>query len=159
MYRIGYASDIHRLVKGRNLFLCGVKIPFELGLLGHSDADVALHSIAESILGALALGDLGKYFPPNDPQYENYDSCLIVNEVVAMMEKKGFEVNNIDVSIIAEQPHLQKYINEMRAVVATLLKIEIDKVSVKAGTNEGIGEIGKLEAIEARTIVLLRKKG
>ena len=158
MYRIGYATDIHRLVEGRKLFLCGVNIPHSKGLLGHSDADVAIHAIAESILGALALGDLGKHFPDTDEKYKDYDSCLILKAVVEMMESKGYEINNIDVTIIAEKPKLAPYISEMRAMIATLLKASVDCVSIKACTNEGIGEIGKNEAIESHCICLLRKK-
>ena len=158
MYRIGYATDIHHLVEGRKLFLCGVNIPHTKGLLGHSDADVAIHAIAESILGALALGDLGKHFPDTDEKYKDYDSCLILKAVVEMMESKGYEINNIDVTIIAEKPKLAPYISEMRAMIATLLKASVDCVSIKACTNEGIGEIGKNEAIESHCICLLRKK-
>lgn len=158
MYRVGFAKDIHRTQEGRKLMLAGVNVPAPFGLLGHSDADVALHAIAESILGALALGDLGKFFPDDDPKYKDYDSCLIVKQVVEMMDKKGYVINNIDVTIVAEQPRLAPYINEMRAMVSTLLMTSVENVSLKACTNEGLGEIGKVEAIEATAIVMLRKK-
>ena len=158
MYRIGYATDIHPLVVGRKLFLCGVNIPYDKGLLGHSDADVVIHAIAESILGALALGDLGKFFPDTDEKYKDHDSCLLLKEVVDMMENKLYEINNIDVTIIAEQPKLAPYINEMRAVISTILKVDVEAVSIKACTNEGLGEIGRNEAISAHCICLLRKK-
>ena len=156
--RIGHAYDIHRLQEGRDLILGGIKIPHHKGLLGHSDADVVIHAIAESILGALALGDLGKFFPDTDEKYKDYDSCLLLKEVVDMMENKLYEINNIDVTIIAEQPKLAPYINEMRAVISTILKVDVEAVSIKACTNEGLGEIGRNEAISAHCICLLRKK-
>ena len=155
--RIGFASDIHELVENRKLILAGVVVPFEKGELAHSDGDVAYHAIAESILGALALGDLGKHFPDTSEDTKDMDSALIVSQVVSLMEQKGYEVNNIDVSISLEKPKLKNYIDEMRRNVANLLKVDISQVSIKAGTNEGCGEVGKGEAIEATSMVLLRK--
>ena len=156
-YRIGFSKDIHRLVENRKLIICGVAVPFEKGELAHSDGDVAYHAIAESILGALALGDLGKHFPDTSEDTKDMDSALIVSQVVSLMEQKGYEVNNIDVSISLEKPKLKNYIDEMRRNVANLLKVDISQVSIKAGTNEGCGEVGKGEAIEATSMVLLRK--
>ena len=159
MYRIGYATDIHRLGENRSLFLCGVKIPFEKGLIGHSDADVAIHAIAESILGALALGDLGTHFPDTDDKYKDYDSTLILKEVVDMMFDHGYEINNIDVTIVTERPKLAPYIQEMCAMISTLLRTDVNNVSIKATTNEGVDGVGNNEAIVAHSICLLRKKG
>ncbi len=155
--RIGFASDIHRLVEGRKLILSGVVIPFELGEEAHSDGDVVFHAVAESILGALALGDLGKHFPDSDPRYKDIDSSLIVKEVVQMMKKYGCEINNIDVSITLEKPKLKDYIQAMRANLAALLETEIENVSVKAGTNERLGCLGRNEAVKAEAIVLLKE--
>ena len=156
-YRIGFSKDIHRLVEGRKLIICGVVIPFEKGELAHSDGDVAYHAIAESILGALALGDLGKHFPDNSNDTKDMDSAIIVSQVYEMMKKEGYKINNLDVSISLEKPKLKNYIEEMRKNVANLLKVDISQVSIKAGTNEGCGEVGKNEAIEATSIVLLKK--
>ena len=156
-YRIGFSKDIHRLVKGRKLIICGVVIPLEKGELAHSDGDVAYHAIAESILGALALGDLGKHFPDNSNDTKDMDSAIIVSQVYEMMKKEGYKINNLDVSISLEKPKLKNYIEEMRKNVANLLKVDISQVSIKAGTNEGCGEVGKNEAIEATSIVLLKK--
>ena len=156
--RIGFASDIHRLVKGRRLILSGVVVPFELGEEAHSDGDVVFHAVSEAILGALALGDLGKYFPATD-EYKDIDSSFIVKKVVFMMLKKGYVVNNVDVSITLEKPKLKPYILDMRKNLATLLNVDVDDVSVKAGTNEGLDEIGQGKAVKAEAIVLLKKKG
>jgi len=155
MQRIGYAEDIHKLVNNRKLVLGGINIKFDKGLLGHSDADVVLHAIGESILGALALGDLGKYFPDNDKATLNMDSSEIVIAIVKMMKEKHYHVSNIDVSIICEQPKLAPFIEEMRKKVASLLECKADFVSIKAGTNEGLGDIGKGNAIKAIAVVLL----
>ena len=155
--RIGFASDIHRLVEGRRLILSGVVIPFERGEDAHSDGDVVYHAVAESILGALALGDLGKHFPDTDPQYKGIDSSIIVKKVVELMKSKGYAINNIDVSITLEQPKLKGYISLMRDNLATLLETDIYNVSIKAGTNEGCGPLGRNEAVKAESIVLLKE--
>mgnify|MGYP003290781278 CR=1 FL=1 len=155
--RIGFASDIHRLVEGRRLILSGVVVPFELGEEAHSDGDVVYHAVAESILGALALGDLGKYFPDTDDKYKDIDSSLIVKEVAKMMKNKGFIINNIDVSITLEKPKLKDYIGQMRANLATLLDTEIENISIKAGTNERLDSLGRNEAVKAESIVLLKE--
>lgn len=155
--RIGFASDIHRLVEGRKLVLAGVNIPFELGELAHSDGDVVYHALSEAILGALALGDLGKYFP-GTPEFKDIDSSIIVKKTVEMMLKKNYQINNVDISITIEKPKLVAYILSMRENVAKLLNTEITNVSVKAGTNEGLDEIGKGLAVKAEAIVLLKEK-
>ena len=158
MYRIGHSIDIHRLVKDRKLILGGVEIPYELGLLGHSDADVLLHAVSESILGALSLGDLGKFFPDTDERYKGIDSKILTQEVVKMMEEKGYEVNNLDCLLIMEKPKMRPYIDTIRESIASLLHTSIDNVNVKATTNEKLGEIGKGEAIQAHAVIMLRKK-
>ena len=156
--RIGFASDIHKLVIARKFVLAGVNIPSKVGELAHSDGDVVYHAVSEAILGALALGDLGKHFPATD-EYKDIDSSFIVKKVVFMMLKKGYTINNVDVSISLEKPKLKPYINEMRKNLAALLDVDIDAVSIKAGTNEGIDEIGQGKAVKADAIVLLKRKG
>ena len=156
--RIGFASDIHRLVEGRKMILAGVVVPCPFGELAHSDGDVVYHALGESILGALALGDLGKFFPDNDDKYKDMDSSLIIKEIVKMMEDKGYAVNNVDISITLERPKLKDYILNMRENIARLLKVNIDQVSVKAGTNEKMDELGKGNAVKAESIILLIEK-
>ncbi len=156
--RIGFASDIHRLVEGRKLILGGVTVPYHLGELAHSDGDVVYHALAESILGALALGDLGTHFPDSDPQYKDIDSAILVQRVVAMMFDKGYEVNNVDISITLEEPKLKSFIPLMKENVAKLLKVKVDAVSIKAGTNEKLDAIGNLLAVKAESIILLKEK-
>ena len=156
--RIGFASDIHQLVENRKLILAGVVVPFEKGEKAHSDGDVVYHALGESILGALALGDLGKFFPDNDDKYKDMDSSLIIKEIVKMMEDKGYAVNNVDISITLERPKLKDYILNMRENIARLLKVNIDQVSVKAGTNEKMDELGKGNAVKAESIILLIEK-
>ena len=156
-YRIGFSKDIHRLVENRKLIIGGVVVPFEKGELAHSDGDVLYHALAESILGALALGDLGKHFPDTSDETLNMDSGLIVSRVVSMMEEKGYRVNNVDIFVSLEKPKLKDYIDTMRNNVARLLKVELDQVSIKVGTNEKCGEVGRGEAIEASSIVMLVK--
>ena len=157
-YRIGFSKDIHRLVENRKLIIGGVVVPFEKGELAHSDGDVLYHALAESILGALALGDLGKHFPDTSDETLDMDSSVIVSRVVKMMFEKGYEVNNVDIFVSLERPKLKDYIESMRNNVAKLLQVNIDQVSIKAGTNEKCGEVGKGEAIEATSMILLRKK-
>lgn len=156
-YRVGFSKDIHRLVENRKLIIAGVEIPYHLGELAHSDGDVLYHALAESILGALALGDLGKHFPDTSSKTLNMDSSLIVKEVVKMMKDKGYQVNNVDIFVSLEKPKLKDYIELMRKNVATLLEVGVDQVSIKAGTNEGCGEVGKGEAIEATSMIMLKK--
>ena len=156
--RIGFASDIHQLVENRKLILAGVIIPFSKGEKAHSDGDVVYHALGESILGALALGDLGKFFPDNDEKYKDMDSSLIIKKIKQMMDERNYKVNNVDISITLEAPKLKDYILKMRENIANLLEINIDQVSVKAGTNEKLDEIGKGNAVKAESIILLIKK-
>ena len=157
MDRIGFAKDIHKMVVGRPLILGGIHIPFEKGLLGHSDADVILHALTEAILGALALGDLGKHFPDTDAAYKDIDSSLLVKKAVTLMKNEGYAVGNADISLVLEKPRVAPYIEKMRSHIALLLEVPVSSISVKAGTNEGLGEIGRGKAAEASAIVLLRK--
>ena len=156
--RIGFASDIHRLAEGIKLILAGVVIPHALGELAHSDGDVVYHALAESILGALALGDLGTHFPDNDPKYKDIDSSILVKEVVKMMLYKNYEVNNVDISITLETPKLKDFIPLMRNNVAKLLSVNLDQVSIKAGTNEKLDATGMGLAVKAESIILLKEK-
>ena len=153
MIRIGTGYDVHRLVENRRLVLCGVEISSELGLLGHSDADVAVHALMDAILGALALGDIGKLFPDSDPQYKGADSMKLLAEVISRMEKGGFALGNLDITIIAERPKLAKHIPAMRQRLAEAFRCDISQVSVKATTEEGLGLAG--EGIGAQAAVLL----
>ena len=155
--RIGFASDIHKLVEGRKLILAGVHIPAPFGELAHSDGDVVYHAVGESILGALALGDLGTHFPDTDMKYKDMDSSFIIKEIVKMMKERGYEINNIDVSITLERPKLKSFIISMRNNLANLLETNIYNVSIKAGTNEGLDALGKGEAVKAESIVLLKE--
>ena len=156
-YRVGYSKDIHRLVENRKLIIAGVVIPFELGELAHSDGDVLYHALAESILGALALGDLGKHFSDTSKDTLDMDSSLIVKEVVKMMKEKGYQVNNVDIFVSLEKPKLKDYIESIRKNIASLLETEINQVSVKAGTNEGMGAVGEGLAVEASCTILLKR--
>lgn len=159
MYRIGFSRDIHRLEKnGRDFILGGVKIPFELGNVSHSDGDCLYHAVAESLLGALSLGDLGKFFPDNDAKYLDMDSSIIVKECFNKVKEKGYVVNNIDTVVVLEKPHLQKYLHQMESNISQLLEINIDQVCVKAQTNEKCGEVGNNNAIICFSNVLLRKE-
>ena len=157
MYRIGFSEDIHPVVNGRKLVLGGVEIPSSFGLDGHSDADVVLHSACESIFGALALGDLGTHFPDSDPKYKGIASSLLVNEVVKMMEKEGYKVGNIDIQIACASPKLAPHVLAMRKNIASLLKTDLNNVSVKAMSFNKVGAIGKGEAIRSQAVVLLIK--
>lgn len=155
--RIGQSWDIHRLVNDRELIIGGVNIPYEKGLLGHSDADVLSHVIAEAMLGALALGDLGTHFPDNDKKYKDMSSISILKKVYKMILNKGFVISNIDSTIFAESPHLNKYILDMRKIISDVVETNIDNVSIKATTYEKLDAIGKGEAIAASAIVLLKE--
>jgi 2-C-methyl-D-erythritol 2,4-cyclodiphosphate synthase len=157
-FRVGYGEDIHRLVPNRKLVLSGTKIPFDLGLEGHSDADVVFHAVSDALLGALGLGDIGKYFPPNDPSIAGIDSLLIVKKCLAMVKENGYHVNNVDVSISAQEPKLAPFILEMKANLALALEIKESQASIKAMTNEGLDAVGKGEAIKASAILSLLKE-
>ena len=158
MYRVGFSKDIHCLVANRDLILGGIKIPFHLGCLAHSDGDVLFHALMESILGALSLGDLGTHFPDNDNQYKDIDSGILLKEVVLMMFEKGYEVNNVDIFISLEKPKLKNYIPQMRENIAKYLRTDIGNISIKAGTNEGLGEVGLSQAVIAYSYILLKKR-
>ena len=155
--RIGFGNDIHRLVEGRKLILASVNVPAPFGELAHSDGDVVYHALMDAILGALALGDIGKHFPDNDSQYKDIDSSVLVKKVAEMMLEKGYIINNIDITITLENPKLKDYILKMRENIASLLNTDISNVSVKAGTNEGLDAIGRSEAVKAEAIVLLKE--
>lgn len=156
MFRIGTGYDVHKLVPGRRLVLCGVEITSEVGLLGHSDADVAVHALMDAILGALALGDIGKLFPDSDPQYKGADSMKLLAEVITRMQSHGYRLGNLDITIIAERPKLAKYIAPMRESLATAFGCDISRVSVKATTEEGLGLAG--EGIGAQAAVILEEQ-
>ena len=156
--RIGIGSDIHRLVVGRKLIIAGVEIPSEVGELAHSDGDVLYHALSDAILGALALGDIGIYFPDTLEETENMDSSSIVKFVYDKMEERNYEIGNVDINITLEQPRLKNYRQQMRENVAKLLNTSIDNVSIKAGTNEGLDDVGHGLAIRVDAIVLLNEK-
>ena len=156
-FRVGTGYDVHKLVPERKLILCGVEVPYELGLLGHSDADVALHALSDALLGAAALGDIGKHFPDTDERFKGADSAKLLEHVVHLVEEKGWQVNNVDVTIIAQKPKLASYIPAMRSRVAQVLKIDQDCVNVKATTTEKLGFTGRGEGIAAEAIASLVK--
>ena len=153
--RIGQGYDVHKLVEDRDCIICGVKIPYEKGLLGHSDADVALHALADAILGAAALGDIGKHFPDTDEKYKGADSRMLLREVVKKVAEKGYSVGNADVTIVAQRPKMLPYIEQMRKNVADALAIEVSQVNIKATTEEGLGFTGSGEGISAQAIASL----
>ena len=153
--RIGHGYDVHKLVEGRDLILGGVKIPFEKGLLGHSDADVLLHAVSDSLLGAAALGDIGKHFPDTDPAYKGADSLELLRIVGEKVEKAGYRVGNIDVTMIAQRPKLKDYIPQMRANIAGVLKADISQVNVKATTEEHLGFTGDGSGMSCHAVCLL----
>ena len=153
--RIGMGYDVHRLVEGRKLILCGVEIPYEKGLLGHSDADVALHAIMDALLGAAALGDIGKHFPDTDPAYEGASSMKLLKEVKKLLDEHCFVIENIDATIIAQAPKMRPHIDTMRENIAKALLIDVGQVNVKATTEEGLGFTGSGEGISSQAICLV----
>lgn len=155
--RIGLGYDIHQLVEGRELILGGVKIPYELGLLGHSDADVLVHAIIDSMLGALALRDIGYHFPDTDEQYKNANSLELLKETNKLIQKEGYKITNIDSNIICQKPKLMNYIEEMRKNISQILEIEPNQISIKAKTNEKMDSTGNGIAIVANAVTLLNK--
>ena len=156
-FRIGIGYDLHRLVEGRKLVLGGVEIPFEKGLLGHSDSDVLTHAICDALLGAAALGDIGTHFPDSDPKWSGAPSLNLLAKVVELVDQHGFHITNIDATVIVERPKLKTYIDSMREQLASVLRIPIDRVSIKAKTNEGLDSVGRNEAIAAQAVVLLHR--
>lgn len=156
--RIGYGFDIHQLTEGRKLILGGVEIPFEKGLLGHSDADVLLHAITDALLGALALGDIGKHFPDTDPEFKDADSRKLLRHCYKLISDKGYVLSNLDATVVAQRPKLIDFIPEIRSTIAKDLNVDIDQVSVKATTSEKLGFVGREEGISATAVVLIQKK-
>ncbi|MFA7658429.1 MAG: 2-C-methyl-D-erythritol 2,4-cyclodiphosphate synthase [Candidatus Gastranaerophilaceae bacterium] len=157
-YRIGTGYDIHKLEEGRDLIIGGVKIPHLKGLLGHSDADVLIHAIIDAMLGALGLPDIGTLFPDDDPRDKNISSTILLEKAYALVLEKGYEINNIDSNIIAQEPKMMPYIPQMKKNLAKTLNVEEDSISIKAKTNEKMDAVGELLAIEANGIVLLVRK-
>lgn len=152
--RIGHGYDVHRLTDGRKLIIGGVDIPYEKGLLGHSDADVLLHAISDALLGALALGDIGKHFPDTDERYKGISSILLLKEVGVLVRQRGYNIGNVDATVLAQRPKLAPYIPEMRENIAQALGVTVDRISVKATTEEGLGFTGTGEGIAAHAVAL-----
>lgn len=157
MFKIGLGYDIHKLVENRDLIIGGVKITHEKGLLGHSDADVLIHAIIDALLGAAGLSDIGTLFPDTDPKYKDADSIILLKNVVELIKKKGYKINNIDTNIIAQAPKMMPYIPKMKDVLAKVLDLDIDNISIKAKTKEKLDAVGEKLAIEANAAVLLEK--
>ncbi|MFZ2219269.1 MAG: 2-C-methyl-D-erythritol 2,4-cyclodiphosphate synthase [Rhodoferax sp.] len=155
--RVGEGWDIHALVEGRKLILGGVEVPFHLGLLGHSDADVLLHAITDALLGAAAMGDIGTHFPDTDVRFKGADSAVLLTEAARRVREKGYEIGNVDSTVIAQAPKLMPHMPAMRASIAKALGVEVDQVNVKAKTAEKMGPVGLGQAMEARAVVLLTK--
>ncbi len=155
--RIGYGYDVHRFIDGGPLILGGVKIPFDKSLSGHSDADVLLHAITDALLGACALGDLGKHYPDTSEDYEDIDSRVLLRDALRLIEERGYSVGNVDATVVAEMPKLASYIGQMRQTIARDLGVDTDKVSIKATTSEELGFEGRAEGISARAVVLLEE--
>lgn len=156
--RIGHGYDVHKLVEGRDLIIGGVKIPYEKGLLGHSDADVLLHAVSDSLLGAAAMGDIGGMFPDNDPQFLGADSLVLLRCVFQRLRDNGYKVVNVDATVIAQKPKMKAYIPEMRMNIAAALSTDIDNISVKATTEEELGFTGRGEGISAHSVCLIEKE-
>ena len=155
--RIGMGYDVHRLTEGRKLIMGGVEIPYEKGLLGHSDADVLLHAVMDALLGAAALGDIGRHFPDQDPVYEGADSMVLLRRVREIIEKAGYRTGNVDATIIAQRPKMAPYRETMRQNIAEALGVEVDRISVKATTEERLGFTGSGEGIAAQAVALLEE--
>jgi len=157
MIRIGHGYDVHAFSDNRKCIIGGVEIPYEKGLLGHSDADVLLHAISDSLLGAAALGDIGKHFPDTDPEFKGADSLVLLEKVNELLQQKGYKVVNVDATVIAQAPKLAPYIIEMRENIAKALKTDVDFISVKATTEEKLGFTGRKEGISAHSVCLIEK--
>jgi 2-C-methyl-D-erythritol 2,4-cyclodiphosphate synthase len=156
--RTGIGFDCHRLAPDRKLILGGVHVPFDKGLIGWSDADALTHSVIDALLGAAAMGDIGKHFPPGDPAYKNISSLKLLEEVVTKLEGQGFQINNVDATVLAEQPRLREYVDEMRANLADVLGIDVSRVSVKASTSNLLGFIGREEGIAGIAVATVISK-
>lgn len=157
--RVGFGYDVHQLVSGRKLVIGGVEIPHSKGALGHSDADVLLHALSDALLGASGLDDIGTYFPDSGPQFKNIDSRLIVAKVLEMISEKGFEIGNVDTTVVLQNPKIKEFIPVIKTQISNLLKIELSEVSVKATTTEQLGFIGREEGVAAYAAVLVYRKG
>ncbi|QUR94729.1 2-C-methyl-D-erythritol 2,4-cyclodiphosphate synthase [Macrococcoides canis] len=157
MMRIGYGYDVHQLVEGRPLIIGGIELVHDKGLLGHSDADVLLHAITDAILGAVSLGDIGKFFPDDDPKYKGADSKILLKDAYQHVLELGYEIGNLDATIIAEKPKFRPHIDTMRETISNILNTDIFNVNVKATTNEKMGYLGRQEGIQAQAVVLLLK--
>ncbi|KWW21550.1 MULTISPECIES: 2-C-methyl-D-erythritol 2,4-cyclodiphosphate synthase [Peribacillus] len=157
MFRIGQGYDVHQLVEGRPLIIGGITIPYEKGLLGHSDADVLLHTVADACLGAIGAGDIGKHFPDTDPEFKDADSAKLLRHVWAIVKKEGYELGNADCTIIAQSPKMAPHIEDIRVRIAELLDTTTDRINVKATTTEKLGFTGRSEGIAAQAVVLLVK--
>lgn len=157
MFKIGLGYDIHRLVENRDLIIGGVKIPYEKGLLGHSDADVLIHAIIDALLGAANLADIGTLFPDTDPKYKDANSVILLKNVIELVKEKGYKINNIDSNIIAQAPKMMPHIPEMKATLAKAMDIDIENISIKAKTKEKLDSVGEKLAIETNAVVLLEK--
>ncbi|MBC8591612.1 2-C-methyl-D-erythritol 2,4-cyclodiphosphate synthase [Wansuia hejianensis] len=155
--KIGFGYDVHKLVENRKLIIGGVDIPHEKGLLGHSDADVLVHSIMDSILGALALGDIGKHFPDTDPKYKDISSLILLENVYKSMKEEGYKIGNIDATVAAQSPKLASYIEEMRKNIGRILNTPIDNINIKATTTEELGFVGQKEGISSYSVCLLQR--
>lgn len=157
MFRVGFGFDVHRLVEGRELWLGGVNIPHTVGAMGHSDADVLLHAVCDALLGAAALGDIGRHFPDTDPRWKGADSKLLLKEAVRMLAEHGWQVGNVDCTLILERPKIMPHVPAMRAVMAPLLGVAEDAVSIKATTNETMGFVGRGEGVAAHAVALVQR--
>lgn len=155
MFKIGFGYDVHQLAEGYDLWIGGIKVPFEKGAVGHSDADVLLHAICDALLGALALGDIGKHFPDTDPAYKGIDSKILLKEVFQLISKKGYTISNIDATVALQEPKLRPHIDAMRSCIAEICSLALDQVSVKATTTEKLGFVGEGKGISSYANVLI----
>ena len=158
MFKVGIGYDMHRLLKGKKLILGGVEIPYEKGLDGHSDADVLLHAICDALLGALGKGDIGEHFPNTDAQYKGISSLCLLEQVVALMDQEGYVLNNIDATILAQEPYLKDFKKQMKSMIAKTMIVEEKLINIKASTTEGLGFVGRKEAMVAYATVAIRDK-
>ena len=155
--RVGHGYDVHRFAEGRKLILGGVEIPYELGLLGHSDADVLIHALMDAMLGAAGLGDIGKHFPDTDDKYKGISSMLLLKEVKKLVEKEGYSLSNADITVVAQKPKLAPYIDQIKKNIASVLCTDVSDINVKATTEEYLGFTGRLEGISSHAVVLISK--
>lgn len=157
MFRVGFGFDVHQLVEGREFWLGGVLVPHHVGALGHSDADVLLHALCDALLGAAGLGDIGRHFPDTDDRWKGADSKLLLKEVVRLLGEKGWQVGNVDCTLILEKPRIMPHVPAMRAIIAPILGVAEDAVSIKATTNEKLGYVGRQEGVAAHAVALIQK--